>query len=51
VHSPKPGSEVRIESMSLSYWTRRFDGARRVQTADTSNPAVQALPVLDPLLR
>jgi cell wall-associated NlpC family hydrolase len=51
VHSPKPGSEVRIESMSLSYWTRRFDGARRVQTADTSSPAVQALPMLDPLLR
>ena len=51
VHSPKPGSEVRIESMSLSYWTRRFDGARRVQAADTPSPTVQALPVLDPLLR
>ncbi len=30
IHSPKPGAEVRVESMSLSYWARRFDGARRV---------------------
>lgn len=30
IHSPKPGSEVRLESMSLNYWARRFDGARRV---------------------
>jgi cell wall-associated NlpC family hydrolase len=30
IHSPKPGSEVRVESMALSYWSRRFDGARRV---------------------
>jgi cell wall-associated NlpC family hydrolase len=31
VHSPKPGGEVRIENMGESYWSRRFDGARRVQ--------------------
>jgi len=31
VHSPKPGAEVRIENMGLSYWRSRFDGARRVQ--------------------
>ena len=30
IHSPKPGAEVRVESLSLSYWARRFDGARRV---------------------
>jgi cell wall-associated NlpC family hydrolase len=34
VHSPKPGSEVRIENMSLSYWRDRFNGARRVQFAN-----------------
>ena len=33
IHSPKPGAEVRVESMSVDYWARRFDGARRVQTA------------------
>lgn len=30
IHSPKPGAEVRVESMSVAYWNRRFDGARRV---------------------
>jgi cell wall-associated NlpC family hydrolase len=38
IHSPRPGSEVRVDSMSLAYWSRRFDGARRVpvnsETAD-----------------
>jgi len=33
IHSPKPGAEVRVESMGVSYWQRRFDGARRVQQA------------------
>ena len=33
IHSPKPGAEVRVESMSVDYWARRFDGARRVQTS------------------
>ncbi|MES2510570.1 MAG: C40 family peptidase [Pseudomonadota bacterium] len=30
IHSPKPGAEVRVESLSVAYWSRRFDGARRV---------------------
>lgn len=30
IHSPKPGAEVRVEDMALPYWSRRFDGARRV---------------------
>jgi cell wall-associated NlpC family hydrolase len=30
IHAPKPGAEVRVESLSLAYWARRFDGARRV---------------------
>ena len=36
IHSPKPGAEVRVENMSLSYWANRFDGARRVQTSTSS---------------
>lgn len=35
VHAPKPGSAVRVENMRGRYWTRRFDGARRV-TLDTA---------------
>ena len=36
IHSPKPGAEVRVESMSVDYWARRFDGARRVQTSTSA---------------
>ncbi|MEO7549109.1 MAG: C40 family peptidase [Ramlibacter sp.] len=42
IHSPKPGAEVRVEDMGGSYWQRRFDGARRVQTtASTSSMQAQ----------
>jgi cell wall-associated NlpC family hydrolase len=30
IHAPKPGSAVRIESMRGNYWTRRYNGARRI---------------------
>ena len=38
IHSPKPGAEVRVEDMGLTYWTRRYDGARRVQPGSTPTP-------------
>lgn len=34
IHSPSAGGEVRIESMDLSYWKRRFNGARRMVDPD-----------------
>ena len=43
IHSPKPGSEVRVESMGSAYWNRRFDGARRVDT----DPAATAQALKD----
>ena len=42
IHSPRAGSEVRVEDMQKAYWAHRFDGARRVQTTAaivTSAPA------------
>lgn len=30
IHSPRAGSQIRVENMKLPYWTRRFDGARRI---------------------
>lgn len=30
VHAPSTGGTVRVEDMRLDYWTRRFDGARRL---------------------
>ncbi len=36
IHSPKSGSEVRLEDMRYAYWAQRFTGARRAAAA---NPA------------
>ncbi len=33
VHAPKAGSRVRVESLRSSYWTTRFNGARRIEPA------------------
>jgi cell wall-associated NlpC family hydrolase len=51
IHSPKPGSEVRVEDMGVAYWNRRFDGARRVQTSLPESSTVQALQVAEPAVR
>jgi cell wall-associated NlpC family hydrolase len=45
IHSPKPGAEVRVESMSARYWQSRFDGARRVAALQSAEPAPPATPV------
>jgi cell wall-associated NlpC family hydrolase len=39
IHSPKPGAEVRVEDMGVSYWAKRFDGARRVVAEPAPAPA------------
>ncbi len=44
IHSPRPGAEVRVEDMRISYWKRRFDGARRVSHSMSETPA-PTLPV------
>ena len=31
VHAPKTGSTVRVESLRSTYWTKRFNGARRIE--------------------
>ncbi len=38
IHSPKPGAEVRVEDMGVSYWKTRFTGARRVQNSASTAP-------------
>jgi cell wall-associated NlpC family hydrolase len=42
IHSPSTGGEVRIESMDISYWKKRFNGARRI-----SAPAPTLIPASD----
>lgn len=39
IHSPRSGSEVRVESMQDAYWVRRFNGARRVATVSADTPS------------
>lgn len=34
VHAPSSGGAIRVENLGADYWTRRFDGARRVLTQD-----------------
>lgn len=41
IHSPRPGAEVRVEDMGVSYWSKRFDGARRVATEEPAPLAVR----------
>ena len=43
IHSPKPGAQVRVESMGVNYWSSRFDGARRVAAggSQVGNAAAQ----------
>jgi len=36
IHAPKPGGEVRVESMSFAYWAKRFTGARRAESASST---------------
>jgi len=40
IHAPKPGGEVRVESMSFAYWAKRFTGARRAG-ATAESPATR----------
>jgi len=37
IHSPSAGGQVRIESMDLSYWKKRFNGARRIDEHDQAS--------------
>lgn len=41
IHSPRSGAQVRVDDMGLAYWAKRFNGARRVNSTETSQ-TVQA---------
>lgn len=38
VHAPRTGSQVRVESMNIGYWKKRYNGARRLASADAATP-------------
>jgi cell wall-associated NlpC family hydrolase len=43
IHAPRTGAEVRVEDMGASYWSRRFNGARRAPLPDPT-PAPTSQP-------
>jgi cell wall-associated NlpC family hydrolase len=44
IHAPSRGGQVRIESMDVRYWKKRFDGARRIRDPEEKTVAA-ALPL------
>jgi cell wall-associated NlpC family hydrolase len=36
IHAPSKGGKVRIESMDLTYWKNRFNGARRISEPESN---------------
>lgn len=39
VHAPSTGSKVRVESMNIAYWQKRYNGARRLASNAVSTAA------------
>ncbi len=48
IHSPRTGGQVRVDDMHATYWTQRFNGARRaeidVTTITRDSPGYSARP-------
>lgn len=36
VHAPRSGASIRVESMEIAYWRKRYNGARRLKTEATT---------------
>lgn len=43
IHSPSPGQAVSIMSMNDSYWSKRFNGARRITSSQSSVLSIKDL--------
>lgn len=44
IHAPRSGQSVRIESLDSPYWSKRFDGARRIVTGPNAQVAQDDTP-------
>ncbi len=43
IHSPSSGGQVRVESMDLTYWKQRFNGARRIEDPREKQAALNSI--------
>jgi len=48
IHAPRPGGEIRVESMGVSYWAKRFTGARRAEQGAAAPSAALVSPAAAP---
>jgi len=46
IHAPRTGGQIRVEDLSVGYWTQRFDGGRRalsiIEATASTNPTTAA---------
>lgn len=45
VHSPSAGGVVRVENMTAAYWRKRYNGARRLDTAGLASAQAERVPL------
>lgn len=50
IHAPRAGGNVRVENMKISYWAKRFTGARRAPGTETAVASTQFTPLSAPLV-
>ncbi len=43
IHAPRAGAKVRVEDMRQAYWTKRFNGARRVDASESDTTSLPGL--------
>ncbi|QNP49179.1 C40 family peptidase [Diaphorobacter aerolatus] len=43
IHAPRSGASVRVEDMGISYWQKRFNGARRVSDEEAADDIVRLI--------
>lgn len=41
VHAPRRGAQVRVESMDVAYWKKRYNGARRLDAETIQSASLQ----------
>jgi cell wall-associated NlpC family hydrolase len=49
IHAPSHGKDVRTDDMTFAYWSKRFTGARRVESPAAAEVHAAVQPATDPL--
>lgn len=49
IHAPRTGEKIRVESINMNYWEKRFSGARRIAPPDQlfDNPSILESAAMD----